>query len=43
MPNVKGQGAGDQYVRLIGQLPQQLTDKEKKLFKELLSLRNGKK
>ena len=43
MPKVRGTGAGDQYVRLIGQLPQNLTDKEKKLFKELSSLRNGKK
>ncbi len=43
MPKVKGAGAGDQYVRLIGQLPQSLSDKEKKLFKELAGLRNGKK
>ena len=43
MPKVKGAGAGDQYVRLIGQLPETLSDKEKKLFKELSSLRNGKK
>jgi hypothetical protein len=28
-------------VRLIGQLPQNLSDKEKKLFKELAALRNG--
>jgi DnaJ-class molecular chaperone len=42
MPQVKGKGSGDQYVRLIGQLPQNLSDKEKKLFKELASLRNGK-
>ena len=43
MPRVKGGGQGDQYVRLIGQLPQSLSDKEKKLFKELSSMRNGKK
>lgn len=43
MPKVKGAGAGDEYVRLVGQLPQNLTDKEKKLFKELSTLRNGKK
>ena len=43
MPKVRGSGAGDQYVRLIGQLPQSLSDKEKKLFKELAGLRNGKK
>lgn len=42
MPKVKGKGAGDQYVRLIGQLPQNLSDKEKKLFQELATLRNGK-
>jgi DnaJ-class molecular chaperone len=42
MPQVKGTGNGDQYVRLIGQLPQSLSDKEKKLFKELASIRNGK-
>ncbi len=42
LPQVKGKGSGDQYVRLIGQLPQNLSDKEKKLFKELSSLRNGK-
>lgn len=41
MPQVKGKGNGDQYVRLIGQLPSNLSDKEKKLFKELASLRNG--
>ena len=43
MPKVKGGGSGDQYVRLIGQLPQNLTDKERKLFKELSGLRNGKR
>ncbi|MBV9056357.1 MAG: DnaJ domain-containing protein [Candidatus Eremiobacteraeota bacterium] len=42
MPQVKGKGSGDQYVRLIGQLPQDLSDKEKKLFRELSNLRNGK-
>ena len=43
MPHVKGGGMGDQYVRLIGQLPQNLNDKEKKLFKELSTMQNGKK
>ena len=42
MPAIKGKRTGDQYVRLIGQLPQNLSDKEKKLFKELAALRNGK-
>lgn len=43
MPKVRNGGAGDQYVRLIGQLPANLSEKEKKLFKELASIRNGKK
>jgi molecular chaperone DnaJ len=43
MPKVKGGGAGDQYVRLVGQLPQKLSDRERQLFKELTTLRNGKK
>lgn len=43
MPKVRDGGAGDQYVRLIGQLPANLSDKEKKLFKELAAIRNGKK
>lgn len=43
MPKVKNGGAGDQYVRLVGQLPQNLNDKEKKLYKELAAMRNGKK
>jgi DnaJ-class molecular chaperone len=42
MPRVKANGNGDEYVRLIGQLPQNLSDKEKKLFKELATLRDGK-
>ena len=43
MPKVRNGGSGDLYVRLIGQLPTDLTDKEKKLFKELSTFRNGKK
>jgi DnaJ-class molecular chaperone len=43
MPKVRNGGAGDLYVRLIGQLPVDLSDKEKKLYKELAALRNGKK
>ncbi len=42
MPRVKGGGSGDQYVRLVGRLPQSLSDKEKKLFKELAAIRDGK-
>jgi hypothetical protein len=30
-------------VRLIGQLPTNLTDKEQKLFRELSGIRNGKR
>jgi DnaJ-class molecular chaperone len=43
MPKVRNGGAGDLYVRLIGQLPTDLNEKERKLFKELASIRNGKK
>lgn len=42
LPKVRNGGAGDQYVRLIGQLPTNLSEKEKKLFRELAALRNGK-
>jgi len=37
MPKPKG-GYGDEYVRLIGMLPTNLTDKERKLFKDLARL-----
>jgi DnaJ-class molecular chaperone len=43
MPKLKSTGYGDEYVRLIGALPTNLSDKETKLFKELAALRNGKK
>lgn len=42
MPKPKGAGSGDEYVRLIGTLPTNLTDKEKGLFHELAALRDGK-
>lgn len=42
MPHVKDAGTGDQYVRLVGQLPQNLSEKETKLYRELAGLRNGK-
>ncbi|MFN2459268.1 MAG: DnaJ C-terminal domain-containing protein [Candidatus Velthaea sp.] len=42
MPKLKNGGFGDEYVRLVGQLPTNLSDKEEKLFKELAGLRNGK-
>ena len=43
MPKLKDGGYGDEYVRLIGQMPTNLTDKEQKLFRELSNLRNGKR
>jgi DnaJ-class molecular chaperone len=43
MPKLKSDGYGDEYVRLIGTVPTNLSDKETKLFKELAALRNGKK
>ncbi len=43
MPKLKDGGYGDEYVRLIGQLPTNLTDKETKLFRELAAARNGKR
>jgi len=42
MPKLKSDAHGDEYVRLIGTLPTDLSDKEKKLFRELSALRNGK-
>jgi DnaJ-class molecular chaperone len=39
MPKTKGGGSGDQYVRLIGQLPTELSDRERELFGELAALR----
>ena len=43
MPHQKGGGTGDQYVRLIGTVPQNLSEKELKLFRELAGMRDGKK
>ena len=43
MPKLKDSGYGDEYVRLIGQLPTKLSDKEEKLFRELAGIRNGKR
>ncbi len=42
MPHSKGSGSGDQYVRLIGTVPQNLSEKELKLYRELATLHNGK-
>ena len=41
MPKPKGGGSGDLYVRLIGMLPTNLTDKERKLFKDLAKLQGS--
>jgi DnaJ-class molecular chaperone len=41
MPKVRGGSNGDQYVRLIGQLPANLSERERKLYRELATLRNG--
>lgn len=43
MPKLKDSGYGDEYVKLVAQLPDKLTEKETKLFRELAALRNGKK
>jgi DnaJ-class molecular chaperone len=43
MPKPKGGGTGDEYVRLIGVLPTKLSDKERKLFRELATMRDGKR
>jgi DnaJ-class molecular chaperone len=42
MPKLKNAGFGDEYVRLVGQLPTELSETESKLFRELAGLRNGK-
>jgi len=41
MPRLKGGGSGDEYVRLIGQLPTRLSEREHELFSELAGLRDG--
>jgi DnaJ-class molecular chaperone len=41
MPKVRGGKSGDQYVRLIGMLPADLSERERKLYRELATLRNG--
>ncbi|MEO6991877.1 MAG: J domain-containing protein [Candidatus Baltobacteraceae bacterium] len=43
MPKIKGGGAGDQYVRLIGTFPTDLSDRERELFGELAALRSNDK
>lgn len=41
MPKVKGPGAGDEYVRLIGRLPTQPSARERELFAELKELQKS--
>jgi len=43
MPKVRSGGNGDQYVRLLGLLPTNLTDRERELYAELASLREDKR
>jgi DnaJ-class molecular chaperone len=43
MPKVKSAAQGDQYVRLVGMLPTEISERERKLFQELAGLRNGKR
>ncbi|MGH7729598.1 MAG: DnaJ C-terminal domain-containing protein [Vulcanimicrobiaceae bacterium] len=42
MPKLRGGGSGDEYVRLIGLLPTNLSERERTLFEELAALRNGR-
>ncbi|GAC1444885.1 MAG: molecular chaperone DnaJ [Vulcanimicrobiaceae bacterium] len=42
MPKVRGGGAGDQYVRLIGMLPTDLSPRERELYAQLAALRLAK-
>ena len=39
LPRTSG-GAGDLYVKLMGTLPQPLTDEERTLYRRLAALRN---
>jgi DnaJ-class molecular chaperone len=41
MPKMKAGGFGDEYVRLVGLLPTNLSDRERELFSELAALRDG--
>jgi DnaJ-class molecular chaperone len=41
MPKATRGGYGDEYVRLIGILPTKLDDRERELFRELASMRDG--
>ena len=41
MPKLKGGGYGDEYVRLSGLLPTNLSDRERELFGELATLRSA--
>ena len=41
MPKMKAGGFGDEYVRLVGLLPTNLSERERELFGELAALRDG--
>jgi len=43
MPKVRGAGNGDQYVRLLGLLPTDLSERERELYGELAALRRDKR
>lgn len=38
MPHINGSGHGDLYVRVIGRVPQKLSEREEQLFRELAEL-----
>lgn len=38
MPHLNGSGSGNLYVRLVGHVPQRLSEREEQLFKELAEL-----
>lgn len=40
MPHVNGSGNGDLYVRVIAKLPQQLSERQEQLFRELAAIHN---
>ena len=42
MPKVRGGGNGDEYARIVGILPTDLSERERALFAELAALRDGK-
>jgi len=43
MPKMKGGGFGDEFVRIVATLPEDLSERERELFAELAELRAGKR